>query len=268
MSSMPAHGLRLRELPFGARLGLSLLLLVNLGGFTAAAMHLVEHHQNRDGQAGLAIADIEGAYHGVARIAPLRTVLEAGHPSELAPELLAADARAALLAWVLGERITEDYDNLDLDPPPADRLDQSCLPCHSRNASPDKKVAPYLDYWDDVKPLAFSSEVQPVSTAILIASTHTHAIGLASISLVFCLLLALSSWPRGLTSLLSLLIGSGLAIDLSAMWLMRSSPSFVYALLAGGWMFNAAIGLSSILLLCDLWRPKTRAGAQDLRAGT
>ncbi len=244
---------RLRSLPFSARAGLSLLLLVNLGGFLAGGLHLVEHHSNRDGQEGLSLADIQGAYHGVSRVAPLRTALEGGHPDEVAAGALSADRRAMLLTWLASERITEDYDNLDLDPPPADVLDEACLTCHSRNAEGAKKAEPFLDYWDDVKPLAFSSEVKPVSTAILLASTHTHAIALATIALVLALLLAFTTWSGRLTGLVTLVAGAGLAADIASMWLARDSAAFVWLLMAGGWMFNGGIAAACALILIDLW---------------
>jgi hypothetical protein len=237
------------------------LLLVNLGGFLAGGLHLVEHHSNRDGKEGLSVDDIQGAYHGVSRVAPLRTALERGHPDDVAAGVLAPDRRAKLLAWLASERITEDYDNLDLDPPPADVLDQACLACHSRNADGAKKVEPFLDYWDDVKAVAFSSEVKPVSEAILLASTHTHAIALASVALVLALLLALTAWPARLAGLVIFLVGSGLAADIASMWLARSSATWIWLLLAGGWTFNVGVLAASLLILIDLWRPRSLPGS-------
>jgi len=253
---MSAPVWRLRSLPLSARAGLSLLLLVNLGGFLAGGLHLVEHHSNRDGRAGLTSDDIRGAYHGVSRVSPLRTALERGHPDDVAAGTLTADRRSMLLDWLASERITEDYDSLDLDPPPADVIDQACLACHSRNAESAKKAEPFLDYWDDVRPLAFSSQVEPVSKAILLASTHTHAIALATIGIVLVLLLAATSSPRWLTGLVTLAVGAGLAADIAAMWLARSSAGFVWLVLAGGWMFNAAVLLGSLLVLWELWTPR------------
>ena len=248
--------LRLRGLPVSARLGLSLLLLVNLGGFGASAAHLAKHHGPRDGKDGFTIDDVRGAYHGISRRAPLLEALENGHPDEADSGALLPAERELLLAWLRSDRITEDYDDLDLDPPPADLLDQACLPCHSRNAEQALRAEPMLEYWDDVKPVAFTSEVAATSTDILIASTHTHAIGLASLGLVLVLLLHLTAWSGWLTGGLSLLIGLGLSIDLAGMWLARESAVFVWAIVAGGTIFSASVVLASLVLLLDLWRPQ------------
>ena len=47
----------LRDLPFAARLGLTLLVLVNLGGFLASGLHMVKHYENRDQRDGLSMTD-------------------------------------------------------------------------------------------------------------------------------------------------------------------------------------------------------------------
>jgi hypothetical protein len=257
---MSATALRLRDLPAGARLGITCLLLVNLGGFVAAAAHLFEHHGPRDGKQGFSLDDVRGAYHGIARRAPLLEVLEAGHPDEFDAGALQAEEREFLLGWLRSERITEDYDDLDLDPPPADVLDQSCLPCHSRKASAPLRADPVLDYWDDVKPVAFSTEVAPTSTAILVASTHTHAIALATIGLLLLLLLHLTAWTPRLTGPLSFLMGLGLLVDLGAMWLTRLSTAYAWLIAAGGTLFSGAVVLATFMLLVDLWRstPSTK----------
>ena len=47
-SAMKDLNVRLRDLPFSARLALTLLVLVNLWGFVASGLHMMRHHENRE----------------------------------------------------------------------------------------------------------------------------------------------------------------------------------------------------------------------------
>jgi len=251
---------RLRELPFAIRLSITCLVLVNLGGYLASGLFVRAHHANRDERAGLSLVDLEGAYHGVRSGSALVLALEANHPSELgdiagAPQNAEAERRA-LLDWLASERISEDYDNLDLDPAPADLLDALCLPCHSRNAPEDARAEPLLDFWDDVRPLAFSRELAPVDAKILLASTHAHAIALATITLLVVLLTCATAWPEPLKGGLALAASAGLLVDLASWWLARESAPLVKLVVAGGALHALAMGAMMLLVIAELWRPR------------
>lgn len=244
---------RLRDLPFGFRLGLSALVLVLLGGLVASGAHLVGHHEKRDAKPGLSYEDLQGAYHGVSVVAPLRTALERGHP-----EGLAAKEREVLLAWLVGQRISEDYDSLDLgDDSPAEVIQRACLSCHARKSTQGDGIGQRvpLDYWDDVAKLAFSREVSPVATEILVASAHTHALAMGVLSILVGLLALATRWPPALAGALFGLNGLALLADLSAWFLARDSAAFVPLIAASGaaWMGTSALLLALILL--ELWMP-------------
>ncbi len=242
----------LRSLPVLGRLGLSLLLLVILGGLVASASHIVLHHQNRDERPGLSLADVEGVYHGVQATAPLLTALRRDHP----PDLPAAE-RTALLDWLASDHISESYDNLDLgENAPAEILDRACLQCHARNAEDPIGQSIPLEYWDDVRGVAFSRNVEPMAEEILVASAHTHALGMGALSLVLCLLAALGRTPPLLTGLLMLGSGAGLALDLGSWFLARDTVALIPVLIAGGIAWLASTALLCLVLLLDLWLPR------------
>jgi hypothetical protein len=250
-------GFTLRELSLGARLGLSALVLVLLGGLAASGYHLVEHHQNRDEQPGVSLTDIQGAYHGVQSPALLLGALERGHPDGLAPA-----ERATLLTWLGGSRISEDYDSLELgDAAPAELLATRCLSCHSRAAvqgeHKDARVA--LEYWEDVARVAFSKRVEPVPLKILAASTHTHALSLATLSLVVGALLLATRFPAPLRNGLCALAGLSLLADLAGWWLARGSPAWVVPIVVAGGVYATASALSLLLILLELWLPRRAA---------
>ncbi len=255
MASPPPF--RLRSLPAGMRLALSFLILVCGAGYLASAAHMVEHHQNRDEREGLSLVDIEGAYHGVTNRAPLITALERGHP-----EGLSEVDKTVLLGWLGSDRISEDYDNLDLgDEAPAEILGAACLDCHSARSDEAKRSEPYLDYWDEVKAVAFSRDISPTDIKILLASTHTHAIALFTTTLLLCGLMYLTSFPSALRSLLAIGASGGLALDIAGWWIARHSASFIYAVIAGGALHAVCMGLMMIAVTAELWltrRPDPR----------
>ncbi len=247
-----AHTSILRQLGLSARLGVSLIVLTLLGGLTVSGIYMAVHHENRDEQPGLTMTDIRGHYAGVSVRSPLLSAIERGHPESQSPE-----ARKVLLDWLKGDRISEDYDSLDLgDLAPAEIIASDCVSCHSaQSTGADAFPQLPLDYFDQVKKVAHSSDIRPVGIEVLAASTHTHAISLAVLSLVATGLLLLTGWPRGLTSLLVLLIGVGLALDLSGWWIARLYAGIVPMIVVGGVIFAVAVALSLLLVIADLWRP-------------
>ncbi|MHC5005391.1 MAG: hypothetical protein ACYTJ0_19995 [Planctomycetota bacterium] len=255
----------LRALPFGVRLGLSTLLLVMLGGFAASFTHLRDHHENRDERPGLTVDDLVGAYHGIRSEAPLLRALRADHPAELEGATpLAAAERQTLLDWLEGDRISGDYDNLDLgDMAPAEIIAVNCLGCHARDAEQGGEAAATLplEYWDDVRSVAFSREINPTATEIVVTSMHTHALSLSALSIVLAGLLILTRWPRTLVSAAIALAGLGLLADLAGQWLTRSSPGLVWMIVAGGGVYGGVSCLSILAVLADAWLPRRAARA-------
>src|SRR5437899_12971105 len=100
---------RIADLGLAARLGVVCMCLVVLGGLAASWQHIINQNENRDEQPGLSMEDLKGAYHGVQTTAPLMKALSAGHP-----EALAKPQRDTLIKWLSGDRVAENYDNLDL----------------------------------------------------------------------------------------------------------------------------------------------------------
>jgi hypothetical protein len=246
---MPAS---LAELGLGARIALTCLALVFAIGFAASAEHLVQHHQNRDGQSGVSLVDLEGAYHGVRAPAPLATALERGHPEDLPPA-----ERELLLGWLGGGRVSEDYDNLDLgESAPAEILAGSCLACHGREQA--AAGVPALEYWEDVTKVAFAREIAAVPREILAASTHTHALSLAAVSAVIGGLWLATRWPARLKEGLFAAGALALLADLAAWWLARELAWMVPVIALAGGVFAAATGLALAGILLDLWLPRRR----------
>jgi len=250
--------LRLRELGAAVRLGLSGIVLSLLLGVWASLEHLEDHHQNRDGEAGVSMDDLVGAYHGLDRPARLVVSLEGGHPEELP-----AAERTILLEWLGGGRVSEQYDDLELgDASPAEVIDRRCLDCHARQATEGDGIGQEvpLEYWDDVAKLAFSRSVEATPPEILVTSLHTHALSLALVSLAALGLLLATRWPQTIQGLLAAMGGVGLIVDLASQLAARGSEVFVWGVAAGGALWALSTVLACIAVLLDLWLPGGRRG--------
>jgi hypothetical protein len=246
---------RLRDLPAGARLGLTGLLVTLLMGMAASAMHIVWHYEKRDEKPGFTKDDVLSAYHGLKAPATLLAALSAGHPDNLKP-----DQRKVLTDWLSGTRVAEDYDSLDLgDMAPAEIIASSCISCHARKSTDQIASRLPLETWEDIKKVAFPTNIEPVPIKITAVSTHTHALALASMSLVLSLLAFMSRLPRAFVSFITLVAGIGLTVDIASWWLARLDPFFINTIIAGGGLYNLSTTLLAILLIIDLWFPKRSA---------
>lgn len=249
---------RLRSLPCLTRLGIACLLCVLVGGMVVSGRVLYNFYEPRDERPGLTVRDIEGGYHGTITPSPLLDALERGHPKEL------GDApRAKLVAWLKGAKVAESYENIDLgEDAPSEIMAASCVKCHSRKAPesvPQAARAVPLDYWTDVKPLAFSKEILPTDVKLMATSSHAHTLALSTLCLVLACMLGMTRWPRGMNGVLALAMGLGLLVDMGSWWITREHGQFAYAIVIGGFVFAAGVVLSSLAILFEIMLPE-RAG--------
>lgn len=248
--------LLLRDFGIGVRLGITLLCLVIIGGSAVSGYFLREHYANRDERPGFTIDDVRAHYHGIRSKAPMVVALdENNHPENLDPKL-----RQALLAWLNGDRLTQDYDNFDLgDMAPAEIIAANCVSCHDANATgPDAYPQLPLRYFDDVRAASISRDINPVAEEVQLASLHAHSLGLASVCMIAVLLLALTRSPSAWKGLLAILVGGGLLLDLAAWIPARDNVALVWAIMGGGFAFQAGTVLALCTVILDLWLPRRR----------
>lgn len=249
--------MQLRELPGSTRLGLSCLVLVLCGGLIASGAHMMWHHGNRDEKPEFTLDDVKAQYQGIESRAPLLTALERNHPENLDPK-----AREALLKWLNGARIAEDYDNLDAgDNAPSELIAKSCVSCHSRKAPETQAAAKKLplDFFDDVKKVAFSRKIERTPAKIVAASLHTHSLALGTMSIAIAGLAVCTAWNKKAVGGLVFLSGLGLLMDLACQWFAGGVKPLVYGIVAGGAIYAVSSGLLLVMILLDLWRPAKKA---------
>ncbi|MGP1272074.1 MAG: hypothetical protein ACTS22_01955 [Phycisphaerales bacterium] len=248
---------RLRSLGLFARLGIAGFVVTMIGGTAASGAYLAMHHGDRDQREGLTVDDVRAHYHGIIAPSPLLESLEEGHPESLPDR-----ERRLLVEWLTGDPATlsRSFDDLDLGiDAPAEIIAVSCMDCHARAATGDDAypLLP-LEYWDDVYKLAVSTDIRPVDGEILAASTHTHALGMASMGIAIGVLVLLTGWSRAIVSMLLGVSGIGLVADIGGWWLTRADPVFAPLVVAGGFAFNGGIVLMSLLILVDLCMPRPK----------
>ncbi len=239
------------------RLGLTIMILTLLGGLAVSGIHLRTHFDNRDGTAGFTLDDVRGQYHGVQKTAPMIRILRDGHKDKASDADLTEPSRQTLLAWLESDRISDDFDNLDLgDAAPAEIVAQNCLQCHARGADSEVSDRVPLEYWDDVERFAFSKNVAATSAEIMYASMHTHALSMSMILMLTAIFAMGSRWPNSFMGGLVCLASIGLAADLGSWFLARSNDVFVYSIVGGGGLFAIATTLVLLAVVLDLWLPR------------
>lgn len=235
------------------RFGVGLLAVVLAGGYVVSGIYLKQHYENRDERPGLTMTDIRGAYAGASVPSAMKAALERNHPEDLAQT-----DRQALLAWLAGDRIREDYENFDLgDVMPADIIAASCLSCHARSATGEGTFPKLpLEYPDDVFAAAQGRELLPKDPAIIIQSLHAHAPSMATVTLMLALLAGMTRWPRTLVGLVVAATAAGLLADLSGQYLARvHDPRWTWAIVGGGFAASGGVGLLALLVVMDAWVP-------------
>ncbi len=244
---------RLTQLHPLMRLSIAVLTVVLLGGYIVSGVHMRNHYTNRDMVEGLTLDDIRGHYHGITTPSPLIKALEEGHPDDLPTR-----ERNLLLDWLKNPAtLSTKYDDFDLgDDAPAEIIAASCLSCHARNAAGEGtyKSLP-LEFFDDIRPLTITRQINPTTPEIIAMSQHTHAPVMAIILIVLGLLAAMTRAPRGLLGLIVLVGSVGLLADMGAWWLARSNMTWVYAIVGGGFLYSAATGLAGLAIILDCLIP-------------
>jgi len=253
----------LRSLHPLTRLGLSITILILLSGLSVAGYYMRDHLANRDGSPQFTLDDIRGAYHGVNKNAPMIRILEDGHTDPSIDKNLSDNDKQLLLEWLQGDQsqISTDFDNLDLgDAAPVEIIAANCLECHARNAKAGNSIGKDipLEYWDDVKKIAFSKDVQPTAPAVVLASLHTHAISMAMILICTAFLAIGTRWTQSFVGLFLTLASLGLAADLASWLLARMDERFIYAIAIGGSLFALSTAILLLATLLDLWCPRCR----------
>lgn len=249
--------MRIRNLGFLPRIGLTALVLTLVGGTAASGYFLYLMQENRDERPGLTINDVKAHYHGVTRTSDLQAALDRGHPESLSPEV-----RAVLKAWLAQSpdemaRAYNDPDALDLTP--MELIERNCVSCHAPGATAEgahPAVNLRAAEFGAIRPLTLSREIKPVDKRILALSTHVHALSLSLMGLVMGGLMLATRMPRLLTHPVACVIGLGLLADIGGWWLARDNVQLAWLVVAGGAVFSGGVTVAGLMVVLDCWLPR------------
>ena len=146
----------LRGQDFSLRLGVSFLVLTLFIGLGASAAHLVGHHENRDGAPGLSLEDIEGSYHGVNVSSPAGRGAGTRTPRDAATGATRALARLARLRIASARTTTTSISETRRRPRCSTRPASGVTHVKATEGDGIGETIP-LEYWDDVRNVAFSA---------------------------------------------------------------------------------------------------------------
>lgn len=259
---MELSRIRLHRLSLPLKVAVTCLVAVLAGGLITSALHMHEHYRNKDEQPELTMDDIIGSFHGVNQPSRLLTSLQ-GDMRQYVPD---GGEYEALMEWLTSDRISEDFDSLELgDMAPAEIMGARCLRCHAKGAKEGGGIGDRvpLEYWEDVKQVAFSKQLDPVPLSILTTSTHTHALTMPLVGLTACLLFLATSWPRGLKHFIVSLTALALLGDVGSWWLARMWAPLCYVIVAAGALFGLLCGLQLLAAFIDTWLGKLYSRQED-----
>lgn len=261
--------LRLAQLGFGVRFGLTLFCVMITAGYAAGLWFMTHHVAQKDGDPELEWIDLVGTYHGVDKPAPLLAILE--EPTHRA-YLQNDEEVEVLMKWLRGgdqgerpgaDLIGEGYDAGDL--PPADVLYERCLSCHTPQPGDASAVGNRIPLHDlpAVKAVAYRKTLDALSTDILAVSSHTHFLSIPTFSILIFGLFLLTGWLRFLRHGIFALGMLGLTADFAGMWLARYNEDAVYLIVGGGALYGACLGLAILAIVLELWVAPYLRGAHQ-----
>lgn len=150
--------------------------------------------------------------------------------------------RAEIIKWV---RMGSPEDMWDRDIQPI--VHRNCISCHG-----GIQGLPNFTTYEGIKPEAKIDE--GASIADLARVSHIHLFGISFIfffvGLIFSLAIGLPAWLKATTIALPFAF---LLVDILSWWLTKWYPTFAYATIVGGMLYNSAAAFMILTSLYQMW---------------
>ncbi len=140
--------------------------------------------------------------------------------------------------------------------------DSGCFDCHTRESTMkgNKKDSPLDTYQDIVK---FTKEDQGMSKGRLLMLSHVHLLGMSLMFLGLGFFLVNSTWSVSIRT--GLVVGgfASILVDIGGWWAVKyGGGGWAWLVMAGGLFMGMTFGVSTLLVLFDLWFKKPK-GSQS-----
>jgi len=235
--------MRIKSLPLGGRLAVSLFTLTMLAALLAAEL-LVHNILGGD----LSVDSVKAKYAGSLLVGSMH-----GQMYEYVTE---DESIAIVERWIAAGATEQGYKEDGV----RDVMEEDCTNCHSKTSTmTDAMPSMPLTSYADVKKLA----ARGLPTGKLLMQLHVHAYTLGVILLVLGLLLAAADVASFWKVLLPLVAFAGLWIDTAGWILGRVGEWAAWLIMGGGGLLAAGIAAMAGIVLLDCWMRVPLIGREE-----
>lgn len=280
---------RLPALSLGAKLTLTLFLLLVGGGYLVAVAKIYVWHNAADGVPGMSPDDLRAVFHGLERevTEEVRNTLASEMLREVRPGggmrryLMRGgeSAERALIGWLESGASEADFSVVGRfqagDPSAKQVIAAQCIECHNA-AGGDAHDLPYADARDAEPRYELVARVatpvvgeateetrvirlEPISSRELLHSTHAHILSIPVFTLIVAGLFLLTDVGPRFKAVLAPLPMLAVLLDIGSWWLARPFEPFAYVIAAAGALFGVTYGLQILCILACMWVGKRPA---------
>lgn len=236
--------MRLKRLPVGGRLAVSLFALTVLYALLAS-MLLIVHSTG-----STAVVDLEAVKNKYAR-----NMLTGAMWGSMYEHVTEDESIRTVERWVAAGKPRDLYDS-----EVAAVMKEDCTNCHSRASTMTKAMPgiPLTSYEDVV-----AAATQGLPDGALLKGLHFHLFGIGTTLVALGLLLAFSGLGGFWKAVLPLAGFAGLWLDTTGWIVGRFSEAAAYMIVSGGALMSSSIAAMAVLVLLDCWIAVPVIGGDD-----
>ncbi|MEH6577122.1 MAG: hypothetical protein V7731_08590 [Amphritea sp.] len=231
--------MRINNLNFAARLGLSCFLLtVILGAISATTLIGLLYSKHNSGFNIPEMSKVQAHYSD--------SILSAAMKGSMYQYVAEDSDIETVTRWIASGA----KNNTVFQEEVMYILEEDCLKCHSRNSQMTKAITSMpLGSYEDVVQYTEAG----YSWTRMAKAAHIHLFGIAVFLVIVSLIMAFSSYSAGIKCLLISAGWIALWLDIASWWLAKFSSVFAYVIAVSGSIEIGAVVAMSSLCLLNMW---------------